>query len=161
MKPAPHDYGSVAILFDQARMRPTDIPNLQAPPKKTRAMLFRIYQDRVDKVVKVLHLYTVLDAIEKNHADNKSEVVQFSAMKALEFAIYFMAICSITDDEANMMMLGDRWSLIQQYRHATEILISGADLFRNPDLAVLQAFIIYLVSYDYMSWCFFFRNALR
>jgi len=113
-------------------------------------MLLCIYQDRVDKVMKVLHWDKVLDAIERNHADGKSGV-QFPAMQALEFAIYFMAMCSITDDEADTMMLGDRGSLIQQYRHATEILISRADLFRNPDLAVLQSFIIYLVSYSHMT----------
>jgi hypothetical protein len=93
-------------------------------------------------------LEAVLDAIERNHANGKSRD-QFPAMQALEFAIYFMAICSITDDEADTMMLGDRGLLIQQYRHATEILISRADLFRNKDLAVLQAFVIYIVSYSH------------
>ncbi|RDW58242.1 hypothetical protein BP6252_13653 [Coleophoma cylindrospora] len=138
----PYNYGSVATLFDQG-MRPIDIPELELPTEGIRTMLLRIYQDRVDKVVKVLHLDTTLDAIKRNHADGKNGV-QFPAIQALEFAIYFMAICSITDSEANTMMLGDRRSLIQQYRYATETLISIADLFRNPDLAVLQAFVIYL-----------------
>jgi len=135
----------MAMLFDQ-EILPIDITYLQPPPKNTVAMLLRIYQDRVDKLVKVLHWGTVQDAIERSHAAGKSEV-QSPAMQALAYAIYFISICSITDDEADTMMLGDRGSLIQQYRHATEILISKADLYRNPDLVVLQAFVIYLVSY--------------
>lgn len=154
-----HNYGSLAILFAQG-IRPIDIPHLQPPSKSTRDILLRIYQDRVDKVVKVLHWDTVLDAIERNHADGKSGV-QFPAVQALEFAIYFLAICSITDNEADTMKLGNRGSLIQQYRDATEILISRADLFRNPDLAVLQAFIIYLVGYDHGTNYFLVSNVCR
>lgn len=161
VKSVHHHYGSVAILFDQC-MPSTDDPNLQPRSKSTRAILLRIYQDRVDQVVKVIHLDTVIDAIERNQADGK-DGFQIPAMQALEFAIYFMAICSITDGKADAMLLGDRGSLIQHYRRTTEILISRADLFRNPDLAVLQAFVIYLVSYgDRIGPSFFlFGNVCR
>jgi hypothetical protein len=70
---------------------------------------------------------------------------KLASVGALELAIYFMSLCSITNEEARNLGLGDRSSLIEQYRNATETAISEAELLQHPDLIVLQAFVIYLV----------------
>jgi hypothetical protein len=56
-----------------------------------------------------------------------------------------MAVCAITDDEAQQMGIRDRKYTMEQYRIATQNSLSKANLVRSPDLMVLQAFMAYLV----------------
>lgn len=107
-------------------------------------MLLDLYKQRVDCLYKILHWPTTLRDIESSHSGPEN-VTQSTSIQALEFAIYFMALCSITDDEAAQLDLNSRPALIQKYRVATEFSISEANLIRAPDLTVLQAFVIYLV----------------
>jgi hypothetical protein len=68
-----------------------------------------------------------------------------NAISALETAICFMAVCALTDDEAQQMGIGDRKYAMEQYRVGTQNALSKANLIRSPDLMVLQAFMAYLV----------------
>jgi hypothetical protein len=92
----------------------------------------------------------MLAEIEMAYVDPENSTQSPSA-RALEFAIYFMALCSITDQESQHFGLGSRPELLQQYRSATETLISEANLLRSPNVAVLRAFVIYLVRLGYSS----------
>ena len=135
---------SGTILFDHGSIS-IDTNVLQPPTEQMRNTLLRLYRYRVDSIFKVVHWPTVIITIEKSYTDAPN-VSQSPAMQALEFAIYFMALCSVTDDESETMLLGRRGPLLQQYRLATEILLSRANLFGYPVLTVLQAFVIYVVS---------------
>lgn len=135
---------SGTILFNHGLISPaTNV--LQPPTKQMRTTLLDLYQNRVDSVFKVLHWPTVSTAIERNY-QNPQNVSESPTMQPLESAIYFLALCSITDVESERILSCKRLPLIKQYRLATEISISRANLVRNPDLTVLQAFVIYLVS---------------
>jgi hypothetical protein len=93
---------------------------------------------------KILHWPTVLVDIHRLHSD-EPDLHNADTHKALEHSIYFMSLCSITDEEARCFGLGDRSSLIEQYRKATEHALSEARLLQQPTVASLQAFVIYLV----------------
>jgi hypothetical protein len=65
------------------------------------------------------------------------------SLQALETAIYFMATCSLTDEEAKG--LGDKSRLLHTFRSSAEHLFAQSSLLQSPDLVLLQAFVIYLV----------------
>lgn len=69
-----------------------------------------------------------------------------TAAKALENAVYFLALCSTTPEDCEHFRLGDRAELLDQARHAVEISLSDAQLLVTNDVIVLQAFVLYLVS---------------
>lgn len=106
-------------------------------------LLFKLYHDRVDALYKLLHWPTTVSNVAQTKSRNGA--FNSSPYTALENSIYFMALCSITDVEAEHMGLGDRVSLVEQYRSLTEEAISRASLLQQPTVTVLQAFIIYLV----------------
>jgi hypothetical protein len=114
-----------------------------------------MYRHRVDCLYKVLHWPTVLADIERLHRKTQ-DTYKTTHIKALELSIYFTSLCSITNDEAMDLGLGDRARLIEQYRDAAEKAISEAGLLQQPDLTVLQAFVIYLVGFPaelgFMMW---------
>jgi hypothetical protein len=112
---------------------------------QTRVGLIQLYCDRVDCLYKILHWPTTIAALKRSHEMPQS--TQHSpALVALEHAMCFMAIRSITDDETVEFGFGDRALLTEQYRSSTERLISEADMILRPNVTVLQAFVIYLVS---------------
>jgi hypothetical protein len=113
-------------------------------PDDMRTILLYLYRQRVDCLYKILHWPTVLEDLAKlpNEAQDR---YKSSAMGALELSIYFISLCSITNDEARNLGLGERALLIERYRGATERALSEAGLLQQPNLTVLQAFVIYLV----------------
>ena len=109
-------------------------------------MLLYLYHQRVDCLFKATHWPTVVTAIERQYEDAQHKTSSPST-EALEFAIYFLAISSISDEESTSLLLMERQPLLHRFRIAAETLISRANLLQSPDLTVLQAFIIYLVIY--------------
>jgi hypothetical protein len=138
-------FGTEAILFQRPHHNvKTTIPTMSP---ETRAKLLRIYHARVDSVYKILHWPTVLSLVEESH-NCITGVDPILSVQCLETSIYFMALCSITNDEAKEMNLGDRSDVLQTYRSVTEDLLAKSSLLHSPDLTVLQAFVIYLVRFD-------------
>jgi hypothetical protein len=134
--------GTGAILFQQHHhnnKRPTPSISLEM-----RTKLLRIYRTRVDSVYKILHWPTVLLMVEASHA-SLSQNSPVLSVKILENSIHFMALCSITDVEAEEIGFGDRLDMLKLYRSVMEGLFAESSLLQNPDLIVLQAFVIYLV----------------
>jgi hypothetical protein len=103
-----------------------------------------LYRQRVDCLYKILHWPTVLAHITRSQVEVKDGYKQ-TPIAALELSIFFTSLCSITNEEAKNLGLGDRIALIEQYRGATEKALSEAGLLQLPNLTVLQAFVIYLV----------------
>ena len=115
-----------------------------APSERVRSILLQLYQERVDCLYKALHWPTALADIRRLH-NGELDIYKTSPHMALEHSIYFMSLCSITDEEASCFGLGDRTSMIEQYREAAEQAISEAGLLQQPTVTTLQAFVIYLV----------------
>jgi hypothetical protein len=71
-----------------------------------QSIFLSLYKQRVDSVYKILHWPSVLAMFEESQS-NASTPESHSA-DALQNSIYFMAICSITDSEAEELGMGDR-----------------------------------------------------
>lgn len=98
-----------------------------------------MYRERVDVIFKVLHWPSVqaLFGLEARYSP-----VLSSDDRALEFAIYFVALCTLSGDE-----IEERDTLMEQYRVAAELSLVRAGLLSSLNLVVLQAFVLYLVSH--------------
>jgi hypothetical protein len=118
--------------------------------EEKRNVLLYLYRQRVDCLYKILHWPTVLADIARLQSEAQ-DLYKPTPIKALELSIYFMSLCSMTNDEAWNLGLGDRTVLIEQYRDATEKALSEAGLLQQPNMTVLQAFVIYLVGSSYLS----------
>jgi hypothetical protein len=131
-----------ALLFQQAEINIID--RVSQVALEVRMKLLETFRSRVDSVYKILHWPSVISRIQLSN-DSPDEVSSMPSLKVLEISIYFMAICSITDDEARMMGLGARLEVLQIYRSTVEALLAKSKLLTNPHLTELQAFVIYLV----------------
>jgi hypothetical protein len=112
-----------------------------------RNLLLYLYRQRVDCLYKILHWPTVLGDISPSRSEAQ-ERSKPTPIRALEHSIYFMSLCSLTDDEACSLGLGDRAALVEQYRDATERALSEAGLLLQPNVVLLQAYVIYLVEFS-------------
>jgi hypothetical protein len=135
-------YGTIStsILFNLPSSSPDK--TIESPTPFIRSALLRLYQERVDCLFKITHWPTVVTIIEKQYGP--AQYQSSPSTRALEYSIYFLAICSINDEESQDMFLERRQSLLQRYRIAAEMLLSNANLLSRPDLTLLQAFVIYL-----------------
>ncbi|KAH7076109.1 hypothetical protein FB567DRAFT_632393 [Paraphoma chrysanthemicola] len=111
---------------------------------KLRNELLALYQERVDTVYKILHWPTVLSVINAKH-ERPMAASSMHSMEILESSIYFMSICSINADEALDIGLGSRVQALQVQRSHLESLFAGSCLMHDPDVTILQAFVIYLI----------------
>lgn len=137
-------YGASAILFTQTLFH----QRLPSPHFSLHTKLLQLYRSRVDNVYKILHWPTTLSTIETAHTSSSDAESSTSvSVQCLTYAIYFMAICSMTNQEAEIIGVGSRSSILQEYQSAVEALLANSSLLQTPDLFVLQAFVIYLVSH--------------
>ncbi|KAL5394973.1 hypothetical protein PMIN02_004531 [Paraphaeosphaeria minitans] len=125
-----------AILFGHPILHASfHLPSLTA-----QAKLLEIYHFRVESAYKIFHWPTVLQTFEQN-----KETAQISVpIRALQFSIFFMAYCTVTNEEATAGDLGGRLEMLQLYQSATEDMLSRSQLLSSPDLVTLQAFVVYL-----------------
>ena len=105
--------------------------------------LLDIYRDRVDCLFKVTHLAGIRGYLKER--DTSGRLPYAASALALEQAILFMAICTMTENECRVMLYEEKVALTSRYRGAAEMAISRAGLLTTPDKLVLQAFVLYLV----------------
>lgn len=110
--------------------------------EQLKIALFGIYQTRVDTICKVLHWPSVIAALSKKDGD----VQCIARLEALEHAIYFTALCTLSDDECERKLFYEKAPLLLQLKISAESSLSKAKLLEVPDVTVLQAFVVYLVS---------------
>ena len=123
------------------------IDNFQCPSEQVRHALLHLYRTRVDAIFKAVHWPSFIAEIDAKYRQYPP-AIQAPARESLEFAIYFAACCSITEEECGCMLLGERASLLRYYRRAAEAKLSKANFILAKDLTSLQAFVIYLVSFQ-------------
>ncbi|KAK0854873.1 hypothetical protein LTS02_011320 [Friedmanniomyces endolithicus] len=118
------------------------LPQPVQPPANHVVQLWQTYLTNVDPIWKIVHAptlqQTVLGQIGKPDIP--------SSMQALTSAILFVSAVSLQDDECEALLQTSRADLINGYRQATKDTLSAAAFVTTTDLAVLQAFVIYLVA---------------
>ncbi|KAM0548093.1 hypothetical protein ACHAPJ_010151 [Fusarium lateritium] len=68
------------------------------------------------------------------------------AEEALIFSIYFATITSMTPDEAQKLLGGDKATLATDYRRSTQQALTQAQFMTSTDLMTLQAFVLLICS---------------
>jgi hypothetical protein len=142
-----------AVLFGHKSPAQNKVANVPLSTN-VRNQMFDLYHQRVDCLYKMLHWPTTLSHLERLQT-TKLGAKEKSDLIALETAICFMAVRSITDREAIEFRFGDRSALTCQLCEATEQAISAADLLQHPSVIVLQSFVIYLVRLHLTNLNFF------
>ncbi|KPM41037.1 hypothetical protein AK830_g5548 [Neonectria ditissima] len=133
-----------AMIFQSGQLHGCGI-KANYPSLDTQTKLLELYRYRVESLHKLFHWPTTLSIIEAALADSAGPPSPVST-QALEFAIYFMALCSVSDNEAEAMGLGNRQDLARLYQATTEALLARSHLLTKPDVPTLQAFVIYLTA---------------
>ncbi|KAG7110669.1 Transcription factor vrtR1 like protein [Verticillium longisporum] len=117
---------------------------LKHHPTHAEAMiLWATYVDNVEPILKVLHVPSMaktIDTISKQPGQaNKAD-------ESLVFAVYHVAIVSMSDEEC-LQKLGStsREVLLQRYNLATRQALVNASFLSTTAMTVLQALVLYLV----------------
>ncbi len=71
--------------------------------------------------------------------------------EALMFAIYFLAVNSLGNDECQSMFGEPRATLLTKYDHGTQQALTNARFLRSLNIFTLQALIMFLVSRSTLS----------
>ncbi|KFY97795.1 hypothetical protein V498_01864 [Pseudogymnoascus sp. VKM F-4517 (FW-2822)] len=103
---------------------------------------FDIFVDRVDPLVKIVHLptfWTTLTSVVKNpHGVSKS-------VEALVFTFYFHTISSLDDDECRSLFGEESSIIFARYRVAARQSLMNAGFLRTSSMVTLQAFMMFLM----------------
>lgn len=108
------------------------------------AILTDIYFTNVDPLFKVLHRPTCQAKILAA-ADTLGSTPIDSGLEALMFAMYMLAVISLTDEGCLRQFGQEREKLIAQYKYGTEAALANADFLSSLELMTLQALTIYLL----------------
>ncbi|KAK1087762.1 hypothetical protein LTR33_000883 [Friedmanniomyces endolithicus] len=106
------------------------------------ALYWDIFKDRVDPLVKVLHVPTVETAV-LNSASHLSKLSR--GFEALLFAIYYGAVTSLTAEDCRAKLNEEKQTLLLRYRFALEQSLARANFLTTEEIVVLQAFVIFLI----------------
>lgn len=113
------------------------------PPAVQIFQLWQIYLDNVNPLLKLTHTPTLQGQLIEAAA-NPSKISK--PLEALLFSIYFIAIVSLNEEEAQETFKEDKNRLMAKYHRGTQQALINAGFMRSSDLIVLQAFVMYLVS---------------
>ncbi|KAF4946074.1 hypothetical protein FGADI_11459 [Fusarium gaditjirri] len=110
------------------------------PHRRVAIRLWKVFVERVDPYVKVLHiptveatLYTVISDPTKASNENL----------ALCFAIYYASVTATTSDETLDIVGEDKKQALIRYRMCLEQSLAQADFLENPTVTLLQSMAIY------------------
>lgn len=113
------------------------------PPAVQMFQLWQIYLENVNPLLKLTHTPTLQGQLIEATA-NPAKIPK--PLEALLFSIYFLAIVSLTDDEVQETFKEDKNRLMSKFHRGTQQALINAGFMRSPDIIVLQAFVMYLVS---------------
>ncbi|KFZ24109.1 hypothetical protein V502_01417 [Pseudogymnoascus sp. VKM F-4520 (FW-2644)] len=113
------------------------------PPAEIIRQLWQTFIENVNPLVKVVHIPSLQTAMDKAISNIENIPRGF---EALMFAIYHVAIISLTDDECKDIMGETRTILLRRYLAATKAALSRARFMSTASIVVLQALAIHLIS---------------
>lgn len=107
--------------------------------------MYSAFVRNVDPVVKILHA----PSLERYLIERTGEFECSpgpKGWKALEFAIYYCCVTSLTQEECLERLGEERGTLLSRYQLGVEIGLGRADFVNTGDMSTLQALVLYLVS---------------
>ncbi|KAF4449181.1 fungal specific transcription factor domain-containing protein [Fusarium austroafricanum] len=131
---------NINLIFGRQR---SDSSSLMYPSAVHSFQLWQVFLSNVHPLTKLLHGPTTQKDIIQIISEPPSTP---GPTEALIFAIYLVAVISMTDKECLNMFGEPRKVLLARYCEATEVALSRVDFLRSTDLRVLQAFTLHLLS---------------
>uniref|UniRef100_A0A0B7K7M5 Zn(2)-C6 fungal-type domain-containing protein n=3 Tax=Bionectria ochroleuca TaxID=29856 RepID=A0A0B7K7M5_BIOOC len=113
------------------------------PEPKHIYRFWQIFVERVNPLTKIIHVPTLQQRVLDASWDLASISKPFTAML---FAIYTLAVTSISDEECEASFQEKRLNLLMRYRTASIRALVAAEFLTTRDLEVLQAFVLFLFS---------------
>ena len=113
------------------------------PPVGLIHQLWKIFIENVNPLSKLVHIPSLQHAIEK--ATTNIERIP-RGFQALMFAIYSMAVLSLTDDECKEILGETRAILLSRYVATTKAALSRAKFMSTTSIVVLQALVLHILS---------------
>lgn len=121
---------------------PGELSNLH-PSFPTIRKLWEIFVDRVDPLIKILHLPTFWPMLV-NALQNPKETPK--CLQALMFTFYYTATSALNADECQAI-LGERLEIISaRYKRTAHHALINAGFLNTTNLMTLQAFVMFVVS---------------
>lgn len=108
--------------------------------------IFRLWQtflDNVNPIVKISHAPTIQQKVLEASA-NLASISK--PMEALLFALYSVAVNSLTNAECDSMLGTQKIEALAKYHAATLRALQRVHFLRTDDMIVLQAFVLFLIS---------------
>ncbi|KAF5007918.1 hypothetical protein FDECE_5834 [Fusarium decemcellulare] len=130
----------INLIFGRQK---SDSSSMVHPSAVHSFQLWQVFTSNVHPLTKLLHGPSVQKDILQALSEPPSTV---GPTEALIFAIYLVAVVSLTNRECQTMFGEPREVLLARYCDATEVALSKVDFLRSTDLRVLQAFTLYLLS---------------
>ncbi|UPX11902.1 uncharacterized protein EKO05_0002486 [Ascochyta rabiei] len=118
-----------------------DMRALHPTPEVAR-QFWGAYKERVEPLVKVLHVPT----FEQTFSDALAYPEKVGkGLESLLFAIYYGAVTSTIAEECLERWGEERSSLLNRYRFALEQALARANFLYCDEIVILQAFVIFLI----------------
>lgn len=132
------------FLFGSIGGTSRDLVDLHPPP----VHIFRLWQTflvNVNPMVKMFHAPTIQQMILDASGD-LANVPRHT--EALMFAIYFISVISLQDQDCRSMFHESKANLLAKYSTGAQQSLVNSRFLKSLNILTLQAFILYLVSVD-------------
>ncbi|OAL26196.1 hypothetical protein AYO22_04374 [Fonsecaea multimorphosa] len=113
------------------------------PPSQHIDQLWQVFIKNVNPLTKIVHVPSLKSAIEK--ASNNIDHIP-KGFEALMFAIYSIAVLSLTEDECKEILGETRVILLSYYVAATKRALFRAKFMSTTSIVVLQALVLHILS---------------
>lgn len=108
--------------------------------------LKEVYADRVDPLMKILHLPTFWSAV--NNAVQYPQDIPKS-LEAAIFSFYFVTASALDDDECQSLLKTSKSITLSRYRTVARQALINAGFLTTSSPMTLRAFLLFLVSCNY------------
>lgn len=112
------------------------------PPPDQIPLLWEIFIDNIDPIVKMLHKPTIKEKIIKA---NISEISP--PCEVLLFSIYFASVTSLADGECQNLLHERKDALLRKFRYAIQQALAKSAFLSSHNLTTLQGIVLYLVGF--------------
>ncbi|KAH7382087.1 hypothetical protein BKA64DRAFT_607732 [Cadophora sp. MPI-SDFR-AT-0126] len=134
-----HDRDHQSFMFGYASTQ-VNMRDLHPLPSQLPYYL-QIYAEKVDVLVKIVHMPTI-EALFKDAQHDLNSLSR--STEALLFAIYFAVITSMSGEDVKSNLGCERKVAYDRYRFGVEQALARANFLDSSDLTTLQAFVLYL-----------------
>lgn len=116
------------------------------PTVAAATAMWNTYAENIEPITKILHVPSTASILEKvarspQHARRRDE--------CLAFAVYHFAVFSMTEEECLEKLGQPRSELLPTYHFAARQSLANASFLRTTELAVLQAYVLFLLPSRY------------